>query len=365
VTKTAMLFADFASTFHSLFVANGHCTFALLAGAAAIYLLLPRPHPYPSPWGIASAGLSLSLLGWHVGRPESLGVETVLFYSFSFLSILGGGFLITQRNAARAALAFTLVVLSSCGLFLLLAAPFLMAATIIIYAGAIIVTFLFVLMLAQQEGPSDADQRSREPLVATIAGFGLLGVLLFALHENFDTDGLRPFIETIQAAQTKDTAEEMARAFGETEKEEQSFFERFEKTIRAGGHSSEVQNLAGEVFNVRSNWNPAKQARNREKMQAALAEFEVIGLQTAAIYGQLTPKGLWPMSNFSGPTSNQPRDAFRRESGVPQMPAENTAYLGRSLFTDYLLSVELVGTLLLVAAVGAIAIAYRRPGRAS
>ena len=41
---------------------------------------------------------------------------------------------------------------STCGLFLLQAAPFLMAATIIIYAGAIVVTFLFVIMLAQQEG---------------------------------------------------------------------------------------------------------------------------------------------------------------------------------------------------------------------
>ena len=48
------------------------------------------------------------------------------------------------------------MILATCGLFLLLAAPFLMAATIIIYAGAIIVTFLFVLMLSQQQGPSDS-----------------------------------------------------------------------------------------------------------------------------------------------------------------------------------------------------------------
>ena len=58
--------------------------------------------------------------------------------------------LVTQQNPARAALSFALVVLSTCGLFLLLAAPFLMAATIVIYAGAIVVTFLFVIMLAQQ-----------------------------------------------------------------------------------------------------------------------------------------------------------------------------------------------------------------------
>jgi NADH-quinone oxidoreductase subunit J len=41
------------------------------------------------------------------------------------------------------------------------------------------------------------------------------------------------------------------------------------------------------------------------------------------------------------------------------LPAENAPYLGRSLFTDFLLPVELGGTLLLVAAIGAIAIAHR------
>jgi NADH-quinone oxidoreductase subunit J len=45
---------------------------------------------------------------------------------------------------------------------------------------------------------------------------------------------------------------------------------------------------------------------------------------------------------------------------VERMPAENVASLGRSLFTDYLLPVELAGTLLLVATIGAIAIAGRR-----
>jgi hypothetical protein len=42
------------------------------------------------------------------------------------------------------------------------AAPFLAAATVIVYAGAIVVTFVFVIMLAQQEGMASADQRSRE-----------------------------------------------------------------------------------------------------------------------------------------------------------------------------------------------------------
>ena len=57
-----------------------------------------------------------------------------------------------------------------------------------------------------------------------------------------------------------------------------------------------------------------------------------------------------------------PTRELRRDpvTGMPQLPAENAAYLGRSLFTDYLLPVELGGFLLLVAAIGAIAIAQRR-----
>ena len=71
---------------------------------------------------------------------------------------------LAQRNPARGAIAFAFVILNTCGLFLLLAAPFLMAATVIIYAGAIIVTFLFVLMLSNVRSVSDENDRSREPL---------------------------------------------------------------------------------------------------------------------------------------------------------------------------------------------------------
>jgi NADH:ubiquinone oxidoreductase subunit 6 (subunit J) len=70
-----------------------------------------------------------------------------------------------------------------------------------------------------------------------------------------------------------------------------------------------------------------------------------------------------PLSSLSGPPPS--RKSLRRDPTTqqPEMPAENTAYLGRSLFTDYLLPVELGGALLLVAAIGAIAIAGRREGR--
>jgi NADH:ubiquinone oxidoreductase subunit 6 (subunit J) len=67
------------------------------------------------------------------------------------------------------------------------------------------------------------------------------------------------------------------------------------------------------------------------------------------------------MSDLSGPPPTVPPQELRRTAeGLPQLPAQNAGYLGKSLFTDYLLPVELGGTLLLVAAIGAVAIAHRR-----
>jgi NADH-quinone oxidoreductase subunit J len=71
-----------------------------------------------------------------------------------------------------------------CGLFLLRSAPFLAAATVIVYAGAIVVTFVFVIMLAQQAGATPYDQRARQPVVATFAAFILLALILGMLDRS-------------------------------------------------------------------------------------------------------------------------------------------------------------------------------------
>src|SRR5260370_1101291 len=160
----------------------------VVLGLVAVYVLLPRPRGSSPWWGTILAGLALLAAGFLLIQVSGAIVETVLFYAFSAIAIMAGGLLITQRNPVRAALSFALVVLSTCGLFLLQAAPFLMAATIIIYAGAIIVTFLFVIMLASQAGISDADARTREPLLATALGFLLLGCLIYVLQVTYSTE---------------------------------------------------------------------------------------------------------------------------------------------------------------------------------
>jgi NADH-quinone oxidoreductase subunit J len=65
---------------------------------------------------------------------------------------------------------------------MLVGSPFLAAATIIVYAGAIIVTFLFVIMLAQQTGLSFYDQRARTPIMAVVASWLMLAAIMWTFE---------------------------------------------------------------------------------------------------------------------------------------------------------------------------------------
>lgn len=335
----------------------------LLIGGAAIYVLLPRPRAHSVMLGAGLGLLALVMAGVLLTRAR-VNVETILFWSFSAIAIISGALLVTQHNPARAALSFTLVVLSTCGLFLLLAAPFLMAATIIIYAGAIIVTFLFVIMLAQQSGLSDADDRSREPLLTTVTGFLLLGTLLFVLQRynqriNEAASDLDPLLERTRNVETLNSRADMVEQIGEPGADEDLFLQ-FKHLYRGKPQWKDLDEQVREVEDAWSRIDP-RDDEAVKKSKARLAELRAIGANARQRLSWLPPAVGSPLSNMSGPPPTVESEQVRRdESGLPRMPAQNAAYLGRSLFTDFLLPVELGGFLLLVATVGAIAIAFRR-----
>ena len=93
------------------------------------------------------------------------------------MAVFGAGTVITHPKPVYSALYFILVVLSVACLMILQAAEFLGIAVIIVYAGAILVTYVFVIMLAQQSGASAVDTRAREPLMAVLAGFVIMAAV--------------------------------------------------------------------------------------------------------------------------------------------------------------------------------------------
>lgn len=80
-----------------------------------------------------------------------LTVQTGAFWIFAILGIAGALGLILNRNTVYAALCLILNFFSIAGLYLSLSAEFLTAIQILVYAGAIMVLFLFVIMLLNLE----------------------------------------------------------------------------------------------------------------------------------------------------------------------------------------------------------------------
>jgi NADH-quinone oxidoreductase subunit J len=95
------------------------------------------------------------------------------FYVCAVLAVAGAFGVIIARNPIRSAMGLLLLILSVAGLFLVLRAQFLATIQLIVYAGAIVVLFLFVIMLL---GPSASTSNDRRGITVR-AGAGALFVL--------------------------------------------------------------------------------------------------------------------------------------------------------------------------------------------
>jgi NADH-quinone oxidoreductase subunit J len=116
------------------------------------------------------------------------------FWIFSSIAIFAALRVITHTKPVYSALYFVLTVFASAGLFLLLWAEFMAAALILIYAGAILITYVFVIMLAAEASApgktgatafTEHDLLSRDPVLASAVGFALMGVMLFVIFDKY------------------------------------------------------------------------------------------------------------------------------------------------------------------------------------
>jgi len=76
-----------------------------------------------------------------------MSAELVLFFLLAALAVAGAVSLILQRHPIHSALSLIVVMMALAALYLLLGAEFIAAVQIIVYAGAIMVLFVFVIML--------------------------------------------------------------------------------------------------------------------------------------------------------------------------------------------------------------------------
>jgi len=238
----------------------------LVLGWIAVCWLLPQQPSRSRAVGGLLGVAAMLMFGWYHLPLGGDVLRDVMFYVFAFAAVSTATLTITVRNPVYAALWFAVTTLSVCGLFLLNSAPFLATATVIVYAGAIIVTFLFVIMLAQQEGATTYDRHAYQPAAASLLAFLLLSCVLFTLQD----------------------------------------------------------------------WNRGMDA---DEMPTLIVKDPAV------------------RQKYIRPPEGRAGNALSRPEGDDLGSLRN---VGRSLFTDYLYAVEIAGTVLLIATIGAIAIAPRR-----
>ncbi len=311
---------------------------AMVLAAVGMWLMLPRGD---RPGRLLGAGISVAslvLFGMLGARMGTIGSE-VAFATLAAVTVVAAAATVTFRSPVYCALWFALSLLGTAGLFLMQGAQFLGVATIVVYAGAILVTFLFVLMLAQPGGQAYYDRVSWEAMFAATTGAVIVGFLTMTIVRVLNPHVDREFVEAI-----------------ETFRPEES-----------GGLEAAHVHRAGLVHDDAGIWTmhveltedaPILTPADQERFKRHLLETHsrLVDNDVAADDFDLL------VVSAQSPLVASAAVDRTAERGV--LAGEHVATLGAQLFSRHLISIEVAGTLLLVALVGAIAIvAHERPRR--
>jgi len=166
-----------------------------ILGGFGTFLLLPGPRQSTKFGGVilTLAALVMALIVFRGSAGLASSDTGPYFWIFAAIALVGAVRVITHPRPVYSALYFVLTVFATAGLFILMYAEFMAAALVLIYAGAILITYVFVIMLAASaQSPNDrsplaglaeCDLVSREPFTAACVGFALMGVLLFVIFD--------------------------------------------------------------------------------------------------------------------------------------------------------------------------------------
>jgi len=127
------------------------------------------------------------------------------FYLFAAIMLIGGILVITRKNPVHSALALIVTLLAQASIYLMLYAPFVAGVQIILYAGGIMVLFLFVIMLVSIDRTMKERQFNSQWVVGMIAAT-VLGGLFIAVY----TKGTSIFPEHALSVVENDNTQQVA-----------------------------------------------------------------------------------------------------------------------------------------------------------
>lgn len=127
-------------------------------------------------------------------------LDSILFYTFGGMAVLSAAMMVTRRNALHSAVFLITTLLATGGIYLQLRADFLFVTQIILYAGGIMVLFLFVVMLVRVDAAVPPMRFWMRKLVAVAVVFALGFEVLVILFSADKLPGEGLFVQEIKAA---------------------------------------------------------------------------------------------------------------------------------------------------------------------
>ena len=125
-------------------------------------------------------------------------MEVVIFWMFSAIAVASALLCVTRRNPVASALWLVLTMFSLAGIFVLLEAHFIAAVQVLVYAGAIMVLFLFVIMLLNVGRVDANDLPGWMGYVLMLAIGAVLAIQLWAMTRIVPVDEIRLPTGTMQ-----------------------------------------------------------------------------------------------------------------------------------------------------------------------
>jgi NADH-quinone oxidoreductase subunit J len=111
-------------------------------------------------------------------------METVIFLLFALLAVASSLVVVVHKNPVYSTMSLVVTLFSVAVLFVLLGAPFIGALQVLIYTGAILVLFLFVIMLLNITREESAVTAQKGQLIAAVLGALVFGGMIFLLFWN-------------------------------------------------------------------------------------------------------------------------------------------------------------------------------------
>ena len=113
------------------------------------------------------------------------------FSVFSTIAIVGSLMVVFKKNPVGSAFSLVLVFFSFAGLYAVMGAHLIAALQILVYTGAIMVLFVFVIMLLNQDAPIE-DLKETSAIFKGITGLGVLGLVFVLISTVMHAQNLTP-----------------------------------------------------------------------------------------------------------------------------------------------------------------------------